>query len=417
MSPSTTSWRTVASPPAATAPSRLAPFRSFDDFGAVTDPAVFTPLPEGWVIGLTDVVRSTEAVAAGRSKAVNMAGAAAISAIMNALDTRDLAFAFTGDGCTFVLPGSDAEVAREALSRTAAFVRDDLKLDLRAALVGVDELRASGLEVSVALFRPTPHVAYAMFDGGGVAAAEDEMKRGDHAIPAAGRGERPNLAGLSCRWLPVRARRGAVVSLIVLPGDGAAFRPAVDDLLTLLGDTEGTHPVPPEGPSCSILSPGLWLEALATRRDGPAWRRLLGVAAHNVMGWSLFAAGIRAGAFDPTAYRALTARNADCRKFGDGLLLTLDCDAALLARLEERLEEYAAAGALRYGLHRQDAALMTCIVPSPFEHGHFHFVDGAGGGYTAASRDLKARFRAPAPAHGGGGAPSAGLELPAMRAA
>ena len=97
------------------------PFGSFDDFAAVTDPARFTSAPDDWVIGLTDVVRSTEAVAEGSYKAVNLAGAAAIAAVMNALGTRDFAFAFAGDGCAFALPGADAELARQALAATVTF--------------------------------------------------------------------------------------------------------------------------------------------------------------------------------------------------------------------------------------------------------------------------------------------------------
>jgi Protein of unknown function (DUF3095) len=48
------------------------------------------------------------------------------------------------------------------------------------------------------------------------------------------------------------------------------------------------------------------------------------------------------------------------------------------------------AGTIRYGLHRQDAALMTCFTPSVTEGNHVHFIDGAGGGYAAAAAALKA---------------------------
>ena len=32
---------------------------------------------------------------------------------------------------------------------------------------------------------------------------------------------------------------------------------------------------------------------------------------------------------------------------------------------------------------------MTCIVPSIAESNHFHFVDGAAGGYALAARQMK----------------------------
>src|SRR5690606_32612437 len=59
-----------------------------DDFAAVLDDALYRPLPAGWLIALTDVVDSRGAIAAGRYKAVNVAGVAMITAVMNALATQ-----------------------------------------------------------------------------------------------------------------------------------------------------------------------------------------------------------------------------------------------------------------------------------------------------------------------------------------
>jgi hypothetical protein len=69
--------------------------------------------------------------------------------------------------------------------------------------------------------------------------------------------------------------------------------------------------------------------------------------------------------------------------------MTLDCTPALADRLEDMLIEADNQGIARYGMHRQDAALMTCFVPSPTRSDHIHFVDGAMGGYAMAARALK----------------------------
>ena len=45
---------------------------------------------------------------------------------------------------------------------------------------------------------------------------------------------------------------------------------------------------------------------------------------------------------------------------------------------------------MRYGLHRQDAAMMTCFTPSALRSDHVHFIDGARGGYASAATALKA---------------------------
>jgi len=58
--------------------------------------------------------------------------------------------------------------------------------------------------------------------------------------------------------------------------------------------------------------------------------------------------------------------------------------------LAQRLETAASKGIVRYGLHEQDAAMMTCFTPSVMRSDHVHFIDGARGGYATAATALKA---------------------------
>src|SRR6266851_4578757 len=138
----------------------------FDGFASVMDPARYQPLPDDWVLGLTDVVSSTKAIEEGRYKAVNTAGASVIAAISNALGGRKFPFVFGGDGASFAVSGEDTALARAALAATAAWTRDDLQLELRVALVPVSAVREQGLNVSVARFAPSKNVSYAMFSAG-----------------------------------------------------------------------------------------------------------------------------------------------------------------------------------------------------------------------------------------------------------
>jgi hypothetical protein len=46
-------------------------------------------------------------------------------------------------------------------------------------------------------------------------------------------------------------------------------------------------------------------------------------------------------------------------------------------------------GIVRFGLARQQAAMMTCFTPFPTQADHMHFVDGASGGYALAALALK----------------------------
>jgi hypothetical protein len=159
-------------------------------------------------LGLADIVQSTAAIGAGRYKAVNTAAAAVIAAVANAVSHREFPFAFGGDGASFALPPEFAGAGREALAAVAAWVRDDLNMDMRVAVVPVAAVRAVGLEVRVARFAPSPDVSYAMFSGGGLAWAERQMKAGAYLVAAAGRPEYAQISQV-CPVASTKSRHSA----------------------------------------------------------------------------------------------------------------------------------------------------------------------------------------------------------------
>jgi len=365
---------------------------TFESFARLTDPAIYTPLPDGWILGLSDIVQSTGAIEAGGYKAVNTAAAAVIAALANALGDNEFPFVFGGDGASFALPRDRAALAREALAAVAAWVRDDLDLEMRVALVPVDAVRAGGRDVRVARFAPSADVSYAMFTGGGLAWAEQQMKAGAFAIAPAEPGTRPDLSGLSCRFAEIETERGVILSLIVIQaggGEPGAFQALIRDILVLAeGGAQVGRPVPEGGPELRWPPAGLGLEAKAAR-VGPRWVARLLVAGRTLASYLIFRTGVKVGGFDPRRYRRELVENTDFRKFDDGLRMTLDCTPALADRLQAILAEAEAAGVARCGSHRQSAALMTCFVPFPTRSDHVHFIDGASGGYAAAARSLK----------------------------
>jgi hypothetical protein len=369
----------------------------FVEFEGVADSQNYRALPADWALATADIVDSTGAIEAGRYKAVNMAGASVISAILNALGKNDLPFVFGGDGALVAVPPSGVAKARDALSAVQNWVSEELQLTLRAALVPVADVIAAGREVRVARFQVNPDISYAMFAGGGSSWAEARMKEGLFAVPPAPLGARPDLTGLSCRWNPIQSRHGDIVSIIAVPVGSeniAAFQALVSAIVALAADEERDgHPVAAEGPQMGLSAAGLSAEA-KTAPKGRHFTHRLFILAQYLLVVGLYRFGLKLGSFDPRRYRREVARNSDFRKFDDGLKMTIDVDPERLRRIEARLDEAAIAGICHYGLHRQDSALMTCIVPTPVSHDHIHFIDGAAGGYAMAASRLKRQISA-----------------------
>ena len=364
-------------------------------FADALDGARYAAVPDSWVLGLADVVTSTEAIESGRYKVVNTAGAAVISAVSNALGSLDFPFVFGGDGASFAVGPDAAGRAVDALAATVAWVGSELGLRMRGAAVEVSAIRRAGADLRVARFAVSRHVSYALFAGGGRDWAERELKAGRRAVPTSG--VRPNLDGLSCRFRPLAARRGAVVSLIAKPrpeAPAAEVAAALGDMLAIAeAEPRAGNPVPPDGPERSGAPQGLAVEARLQRRSNqPLLASRLRVALRSLAAEAVLRRNRPFRGFSPESYTRELVANADFRKFDDGLMMTLDCSLAAAAAIEARLGAAERAGLLDFGLHRQAAALITCVVPSATRPGHVHFVDGASGGYATAATQIKRKL-------------------------
>jgi hypothetical protein len=99
-----------------------------------------------------------------------------------------------------------------------------------------------------------------------------------------------------------------------------------------------------------------------------------------------FEFGLRVSYFKATLHRGKISQHTDFRKFDGGMMMTVDCSAAVVGELRSLLKEATAARIIRFDMQLQDETLMTYVVPSIQTSDHMHFVDGADGGYPAAAR-------------------------------
>jgi hypothetical protein len=369
----------------------------FDRFEDISDLSYYRPVPDDWLIALTDIVGSTAAVAAGRYKAVNMAGAALIAAFQNARGADDLPFVFGGDGAMVAVPGSFRAKAEAVVATVQAWVKAELGLDMRGALVPVADIREAGRDVLVARFGPSDQVTYAMFAGGGSHFAETAMKAGRYAVRPATDGSKPDLTGLSCRWSPVRAANGEILSIIATPEEGAdpgRFDALVAGIVAIAGETAGNgNPIHVDRMRLGYPATAVGLE-VRTARPGERLSLWLKVQFEVLVVLILSVLPGKIGWFELAPYKQDVMANSDFRKFDDGLKMTIDVEPARAERIEALLERARADGICRYGIQRQTESLITCLVVSPRQRNHMHFIDGAAGGYAMAASRLKARTEA-----------------------
>ena len=169
------------------------------------------------------------------------------------------------------------------------------------------------------------------------------------------------------------------------------FRAAVEAVTRIVEKApDASRPLPGQGLQLKWPPQGYDLEARASRRAGELIRaRKAKVLARTLLYFLIMWSGLRIGRFIPAKYTRELIENSDFRKFDDSLRMVLDCTPELAAEIEDYLETAVARGVVQYGMHRQDAAMMTCFAPSPVNPNHVHFIDGAQGGYALAATALK----------------------------
>jgi hypothetical protein len=357
------------------------------------DPVKYRPAPDDWYLIATDIENSTGAIAAGQHKRVNFVAACAIAALRNLCAPLTIPLLFGGDGSVAMVPGSRAEESRQILARLRGLSAREFGLALRVGQVRVAEVRRLGAEVLVARYEPSPGNSFGVFLGGGVDLIEQALKRrGNMELadlltvpPELDDGAPVDFSGLSCRWDELRSVRGKMVTLII---HGAAEPGEVyADVMDLAG--EDHSPARPENLVTHWPPQGFLLEARATRGRRPLPLMALWVLAKTALIWMLFARRGPTGAFDPRRYLSEIATNTDFCKHDATVSFVIDCPEDRIPAIRRSLDERAARGELRYGMHLSSTALMTCLVTSALANKHVHFIDGGDGGYTNAAKELK----------------------------
>lgn len=381
----------------------LNPLRSFND---VADPGRYVEVPDSWYLIITDVRDSTKAVEAGRYKEVNVLGAASIVTVLNACGENELPFVFGGDGATVLVTANELDRATAALLGLASTAREVFDMDLRVGVVPLEDIVAAGHEVRLAKLAMSDDLNLAMFWGTGMGYAEDLVKSPEteerYTLRPGPNAAHPDVTGLQCRWQPIAARNGKMVSLIVLAraNDEAeraqCYREVLREIEEVAPDPQAIRPLDTERLHLDLSPEPFERETslVLGRRGGlrHTMRKMIS-RAETTIGGFLMSRGTRLGGFDGSAYPQTLVTHTDFRKFDDVLRMVLDLSQEQEQALRDALSRRRDDGQLFFGTHEANAALMTCLVFDT-DRDHIHFIDGADGGYALAAKEMKAQIKA-----------------------
>lgn len=374
---------------------------AFSDARGVSNPKNFYDVPHDWHIVLTDVKGSTQAIREGRYKDVNLVGASAIAAVLNLCRPIEVPYVFGGDGATFVVPPhllSESIAVLESVERMSS---REFGLELRVGSISVGEVLAQGGSLRIAKQALSEKVNQAIFTGGGLAKAEELIKKREVQQPSTTSKTEASYEGLECRWQPLSAEHGEIVSVLVraeASGPQENFRiynEIIEEVEAITGGGQLANPVSRNKLKLTF-DPRAIRKEQRIRTSGQGLLGQIGYFLETVfltlLGHVFFFFKMKAVGTDWDKYKTEVAQNSDFWKFDDMLRFVVDVSAAQRRALASCFELRYLRGEICYGLHSSSSAMLTCLVFSR-QGEHIHFVDGGDGGYAMAAVELKRRLK------------------------
>lgn len=371
-----------------------------NEFSQTVDLDCYTPMPDDWLIIVTDIRGSTEAINAGKYKSVNMAGATAIAAICNEFPDLDIPFVFGGDGAMLAIPDVGQSYIMGLLRFCSDATRSAFGLELAAGCRTMGELRKVGKEIKIGKYKLSNNVHQALFWGSGVDYVEEIIKKPVNDLYKY-KMVHADLKGLECRWNEILSDKDEVLSIIIsstIQNEGEKsrfYKLCLEKIENIYGTPDQYSPVSES--ELSLAASPFKLRDEVNLRSFPAnsLKKLYyhtKLAYLQIAGRSLMKFRVKTNNTNWGNYKRDFVQNADFRKFSDSLKLVVSGTVEQRRKIRSFLEKHNEKGNVVFGLHASPAAMTTCFVTN-YKGQHIHFVDGTEGGYARASVELKQQMK------------------------
>lgn len=354
---------------------------------------LFYQVPANWNVVITDVKKSTMAVANGLHETVNLVATGSIVAVLNIAAKANITvpFFFGGDGATFIIPSSILEPVMKALLQHQQNTEQSYKIMLRVGYVPVKDIYDGNHLLNISKLKASELFSIPVVLGDGLAYAEKIIKGEDYQPEMFSISEDDlDLSGMQCRWDKIKPPENydEVVSLLVIVRNGmnqaATFKKVINKLDEIYGDPGKRKPI-----TVSKLKLKGTLKKIGAETLARFGRRNFGYLLRT---W--FATMLGSLYFKTkTGKKYLT----QLVELSDTLVMDGRINTVISGTKEQRemlqaaLDMMEQSGEINYGLHVSSESVMSCYVRNMNED-HIHFVDGGGGGYTKAAGVLKKKI-------------------------
>ncbi|HMW65991.1 MAG TPA: DUF3095 family protein [Chitinophagaceae bacterium] len=356
---------------------------------------LFYALPEDWQIIITDIKKSTEAVAAGKHETVNLAATGSIVAILNIAYSHEITipFFFGGDGASFLVPGTIKDLCMQALLQHSENINKNFGLTLRVGNVSVKEIIEKGHQLKISKLKSSDLFSIPIVIGDGIVYAEKVIKGEDYLVENKLTDQHNlDMSGMQCRWDKIKppTLSEEVVSLLIIANNhqnqAPVFKKVVDLLNQTYGEAEKRNPITVER-----LKLKTTLQKLSNESKVKFGISRIGWLVTNWL--KLLLGPFYFKTKQGKKYLTQLVQLTDTLVVDGRINTVISGTVAQRQELIQSLTELENQNEILYGYYTSGESVISCYVRSMNEN-HIHFIDGADGGYTMAARMLKQKMAA-----------------------
>lgn len=361
------------------------------------DETLFSNVPRNWVIVLTDIENSTDAVDKGYHNDVNLSATGSIVTVLNTLKEIDnkirVPYFFGGDGSTFIVPNKVLQPLLVALNNYSLHIKKTHQLNLRVGHLQVEKVYLNNVTLRISKLRHNKYLTTPIVLGNGLKYAENLIKESFQPSTTFKTKEVAlNLNGMECRWDEIYPKESQekVICLLVNCQDESKqaeiYGTIMNTIDSIFGDLNKRNP---------ITSLKLKLSTSIEKIRNEMYTRIGKYQfSYIVTNWLLTLIGkyyfkfFKAGKL----YVHKVTQLSDTIMLDGSINTIITGTAKQVKELQDFLDALELNNKIIYGLHTTHASIMSCYVEDR-DKKHIHFVDGTEGGYTSAAMVLKGKLK------------------------
>ncbi|PPK92571.1 Protein of unknown function (DUF3095) [Nonlabens xylanidelens] len=360
----------------------------------INDEEAFTDVPNSWNIIVTDVEKSTQAVQAGKQQLVNLAATGSIVACLNISRAKgvEIPFFFGGDGATLIVPNEILNECLFALNLHQERCSISFDFFLRVGYRKVGEMVDKGASLKILKYKRNDLHLMPVILGNALQMAENEIKASPPVTAIEQFNFNLDLNGMECKWDKISPpdNKNEIISLIIkarkVEDQSRLYSQILEKIELIYGDDTIRHP---------IVAKRLKMVNSLSRIKAEVKMKFKNVTPSKLV--SSWWRGVMGGWFTKNTKKGKNYIN-DLIQLTETLLLDGSINTVITGNVgqREQLLEYLDGlendHLINYGYYSSSSSVLSCFVTAIDDY-HIHFLDGENGGYTQASKVLKAKMK------------------------